>query len=82
MLQKLQFVELAILTWILLNSKYEFMLPHHRSNWAASRLPSVFRHPEIFSYFKFPKIYENQEICFPYSFGKYKVSFRIQVFIF
>ena len=25
MLQKLQFVELAILTWILLNSKYEFM---------------------------------------------------------
>ena len=43
---------------------------------------SVFRHPEIFSYFKFPKIYENQEICFSLDVGKYKVNFRIQLFIF
>ena len=37
-LQKVQFVELAILTWILLNSKYEFMLPRKRSSLASGRM--------------------------------------------
>ena len=51
MFNKVQVVELAILTWILLNSKYEFMLPHHRSNLGCQSITICFPTPRNFFIF-------------------------------